>query len=141
MLSIDGITYYSISKIQGAGNSTIEQVYEYSCTEPKFTGLVYVRLKQIDYDGSFQYSDVLTIHIPNTHIDIFVYPNPVTDYIVIQDNAQSIESITFYDITQTKISAPQIDINTYSLEHLPQGVYTVAIATESRIVWKKIVKK
>lgn len=139
--SIDGIQYYAITKVKGAGNSNIEHVYEYACTQPKFTGMVYVRLKQTDYDGTSQYSEILTVEIPNTNIDMFVYPNPATDYIVIQDNAQSVQSVTLYDITQTKLNIPQIDTQTYSLEHLPQGVYTLAIATESRIVWKKIIKK
>lgn len=138
--SIDGIHYTTITKIKGAGNSHTQTVYEYSCTDPQFGGLVYVRLKQTDYDGTVSYSEVLVLDMPYSGIDIFVYPNPATDYIVIQDNAHTVIGITFSDVTNQKIELPKTGEFTYSLSHLPQGVYTVTISTESRKIMKKIVK-
>lgn len=139
--SIDGSNYFPITTVAGAGTSSTQRIYEYVCKDPQFSGLVYVRLQQTDYDGTVSYSDIIPVEVPQSHVDIFVYPNPATDYVVIQDNAGTIQSVTFYDITNTQIIVPYTTANTYSIEHLPQGVYTLAIATEGKIVWKKIVKK
>lgn len=139
--SYDGITFNSITKVTGAGNSSTQQVYEYVCVNPQFTGLVYIRLQQTDFDGTVSYSEIIPIEVPNSFVDIFVYPNPVSDYIVIQDNANTVVSITMYDVTNKSVALPRISSNTYMVEQLPAGVYTIAIETENRTLYKKIVKQ
>jgi len=48
--SQDGENYSELAKVIGAGNSTVENVYEYS-DDSRFTGKMYYRLSQTDYDG------------------------------------------------------------------------------------------
>jgi hypothetical protein len=48
--SQDGEYYSELAKVIGAGNSTLENVYEYS-DDSQFTGKMYYRLSQTDYDG------------------------------------------------------------------------------------------
>ena len=51
---------------------------EYVCEDPlPFMGLNYYRLKAVDYDGSFEYSDIISIKGDAFAPDMLVYPNPV----------------------------------------------------------------
>jgi endonuclease I len=49
---------------------------------------VYYRLKKVDKDGSFTYSDVFSLHIP-LNVKFSVYPNPASDVIQLQFNANN----------------------------------------------------
>lgn len=55
--SIDGMLFYSIADVPGAGNST--SISEYTFLDENSTKASFYRLKQTDYDGSFSYSDVV----------------------------------------------------------------------------------
>jgi hypothetical protein len=57
--SIDGEFWEFIGEVKGAGNSTTEQVYNF--THRPLSNLTYYKLKQIDYNGLFEYSNVISI--------------------------------------------------------------------------------
>ena len=54
--SYDGEVFTPIGYVDGAGNSNA--VVEYSYTDSE-TNKAYYRLKQLDYDGEFEYSDIV----------------------------------------------------------------------------------
>ncbi len=58
--SFDSEFFNSIAHLQGAGNSNIELEYSYY-DENSETGIIYYRIKQIDFDGNESFSDVLSI--------------------------------------------------------------------------------
>lgn len=57
--SIDGEYWNFVGQVDGAGNSTETISYYYN--NKTTSSLVYYRLKQIDYDGEFEYSDIIPI--------------------------------------------------------------------------------
>lgn len=60
--------------IQGAGNSTSIKQYSYTDYDP-YPGVSFYRLKQVDYDGKFSFSPVISIDFTQTDESIFqVYP-------------------------------------------------------------------
>lgn len=58
------------------GNGTTNEVhnYEYRLTENH--GLCYYRLKQVDFDGKYEYSRSLSIYSEEAAAQLVVYPNP-----------------------------------------------------------------
>lgn len=68
----------------GAGNSTSEITYQEKDRNP-LPGISYYRLKQVDFDGQYSYSDVVSVLNPNeTDGDVvFLYPNPSKNGMVI----------------------------------------------------------
>jgi hypothetical protein len=58
--TIDGVYFYVITTINGAGNSKIQLRYEYDDYD-MYNGISYYRLKQIDYDGKFKYSNIISL--------------------------------------------------------------------------------
>lgn len=58
--SLDGQYFESVAYMKGAGNSSEEILYNAIDPSPKTTDLVYYRLKQVNFDGTFIFSDKIT---------------------------------------------------------------------------------
>ncbi len=78
--SYDGKNFEEIGKVRGAGNASVPR--NYSFTDPHALSKrmeageeVYYRLKQVDFDGRFIYSNTVSVTRPLNH-QISVYPIP-----------------------------------------------------------------
>jgi len=72
----------------------------------------------------------------------FVYPNPTTGELKIENGELKIESIEIFDIYGKNIFNFQLSIfNSINISHLPAGVYFVKITTETGTITQKIVKQ
>jgi hypothetical protein len=79
--------FKSIGTVKGAGTSNIEHSYSLDDPSP-LSGVNYYRLKQVDVDGNFSYSNIISISTPMTDaITVSVYPNPAKNYVNIIINA------------------------------------------------------
>ena len=56
----DGVIFYNIATINGAGNSISQLFYEYDDYELS-NDIVYYRLKQTDYDGKYKYHNLISV--------------------------------------------------------------------------------
>jgi hypothetical protein len=77
--SKDGEIFEAVGYVKGKGTTT--QMNKYSFTDQTLTGscLVYYRLRQIDYDGSFSYSSVVEVDYSALPTEFSLsqnYPNP-----------------------------------------------------------------
>jgi hypothetical protein len=75
--SFDNETFEKIGFVPGFGTTTESKSYTYKITE--FTsGIQYYRLKQIDFDGSYEYSEVIEVEgiSPDQFALLQNYPNP-----------------------------------------------------------------
>ena len=63
--------------VEGNGTTTEAQTYSFNASDMA-VGSHTFRLKQIDYDGAFEYSDELEVSVetPGTHLLSNAYPNP-----------------------------------------------------------------
>lgn len=75
--SADGRKFTTIGQVKGAGNSFIEQKYLFEDTRP-LAGVNYYRLTQVDYDGTANRYDMLSV-VYEQKINVEIYPNPVSD--------------------------------------------------------------
>jgi len=80
--SSDNISFSPIGQMDAAGESRERINYDLVDRTP-YAGLNYYRVKQLDLDGSFEYSPVVTAMILHSENAIRVVPNPATDRIQI----------------------------------------------------------
>jgi hypothetical protein len=117
--SRDVHNFKKIAEIKAAGFSNSQKNYEYKDTEP-LSNLNYYRLKQVDFDGKFRYSAMISIK--NEGFVFKIYPNPVRDNLYIEAS----ETGTF-KITNTQGQILQIGKITgespISLINLSPGIY------------------
>lgn len=81
--SINGKEWRKIGFIQGQGKTNEMNEYQYQDSNP-VSGNNYYRLKQIDFDGAFEYSNIVDVKFTNSDKNIQVYPNPSNRNIIIK---------------------------------------------------------
>lgn len=137
--SPDGIRYFELGNIAGAGNSTERLFYEYLDENP-FTGKNYYRLKQTDFDGNFTYSDVRIVEFEGKEAVLNIFPNPVSfdavafQYWAPKENAISINIIDLSGkviLAQEGMAQQGMNYFDLKIEDLPKGVYFVKIMNEA----------
>ena len=74
--SLDNNIFVTIGFVEGTGNSTTNQYYSF--TDESIPGKIYYRLKQVDFNGSYNYSQVIEVDgVTVSTIQLQQnYPNP-----------------------------------------------------------------
>ena len=91
----DGPTFETIGVI--AGNGTTNNVVNYQFKDDALvqSGTYYYRLKQIDFNGGFEYSDVIAIDvILNASAGFKIFPNPVKDLAQVELVVENEDKVT-----------------------------------------------
>jgi len=131
--SDNAITWEALSKIKANGNSTTTQNYSTIDFNP-FVGKTYYRLKQVDLDGKFYYSKILSTVTNNKNDIIIIYPNPASNHISFTEIQNEIE--IYNSIGQIVI--PKIrNTKNISVEQLLNGIYFIRT---DKAIMKFIVK-
>jgi hypothetical protein len=83
--SVDGQEFINLAFVSSKavqGNSSISLSYNFQDkTAP--AGTLYYRLKQVDLNGNFEYSDIKSVRNNLTEISAKLYPNPVQNDLII----------------------------------------------------------
>ena len=76
--SFDGTNFELATSIAGAGNSSVPKNYTYQ-DHINLDGNVYYKLKQIDIDGKFSFSNIIKLSSNDARASFKIYPNPVVN--------------------------------------------------------------
>lgn len=141
--SLNGIDYTKLAEVPGFGNSSIPRSYLYYDNSPA-RGRSWYRLKQVDVDSHFKYSNVLTVNYKND--DQFeVSPNPVQGSRINLFFAGSIKgdvNITVYDANGKEMyrSVYRDPLGNIKLEKdLAAGIYTVQVNSKELNRTEKVI--
>ncbi|MFN0187266.1 MAG: T9SS type A sorting domain-containing protein [Bacteroidia bacterium] len=97
--STNGSTFSPIGKVNAAGFATTLQTYLFEDAKP-VQGNNYYRLKQMDRNGTFEYSSVRVVNFKKSAMN--VYPNPVTDRVI---------SVSMDNFEDENLEARLMDLN------------------------------
>jgi hypothetical protein len=137
----DNTSYEKIGFVPGNGTTINGMQYSYE-DNGLLAGRVYYRLKQLDFNGDFEYSNEIMVEVINlTDYQLFQnYPNPFNPSTSIKYSvpAQSKIKISLYDIIGNEVStlfegvqeSGVHDIN-LTADNLPSGVYFVSMTAEN----------
>lgn len=78
--SENGNDWRIINFVEGRGTTNEVKIFQYQDENP-FSGVNYYRLKQIDFDGAFAYSEVIAIEYISLEKNINVFPNPSNGFV------------------------------------------------------------
>lgn len=100
-------TWETVGFVRGAGTTTSVQKYSWADKEVSQIGTYFYRLKQVDYDGSFNYSDIVEVEVSKPMIFELGanYPNPfnpstrIKYYVPEKSDVQ----INVYDVLGNKV--------------------------------------
>jgi hypothetical protein len=82
--SIDLEVYTEIGLVEGAGNSSQRLDYTFSSEQLNEKLVSYYRIKQVDYNGEFDYSKVVVASCKNLNEDFIVYPTVTEGELTVQ---------------------------------------------------------
>jgi len=131
--SADGEVFTEIGRVNGAGESRDNNDYDFTDDEP-LSGLNYYRLRQVDFDGSFSFSNVVFIQNDAAlEAEVKVFPNPASGQTVVNvsgDWASEMVAATLLDINGRALQAWKQATNsseTIYLATLSSGVYQLLL--------------
>ena len=148
--SYDGRTFEAVGNVAGNGNS--QHQIEYSYTDAfvsKVQNTVYYRLKQVDFDGAYEYSDIRVVRFDavGNDMQLVAYPNPMNDELNVMLSLPSGEKY------QLQVTNPQgalvhqknhvfsSGLHTLDLSQWNSGVYIVEVISDRGSEHIKVMKK
>jgi hypothetical protein len=136
--SADGFEFEVIGKIKGAGLSSREVFYTYADEKP-VSGVNYYRIKQVDYDGQSEYSEVKSIVASQSNT--VITPRSTYDIVDIRTEA-AIYGVSIYNTTgQLVLQMDQLTgTKSVDLSSFVNGVYIVNVITGNQKESFKITK-
>jgi hypothetical protein len=146
--SDDGSNFKQVTNKAAAGNSTTPRDYAYN--DDKAGNSSYYRLRMVDLDGTFAYSNIVYLEHRKGKLGIAnLYPNPTLDNVTIEYETEDATAVTFtiFDALGQQVAVEKVtpkkgaNVHTLSLNDLAAGMYMIAIDTEgSKRVVRKVVK-
>lgn len=141
-------SWEAIGFVKGRGTVTEKSAYSFIDNPPAGVTCRY-RLKQIDYDGTIRYSDIVEVNldVPSEYALRQNYPNPFNPSTTISfdlPEAADVE-VTVYSVLGEEIVTivkEHLNAGTYDFEFLadniPSGVYIYRLKTEGFVYSKKM---
>ena len=123
--SKDGITWDILGFVEGKGTVSVLNTYASIDRFPN-KGSNYYRLKQLDFDGKFEYSEIVVIDINGLNEGVVVFPNPAKNQLtIIKGEGEA----TIYNVLGQAVKRLTIDAHqaTIQLTDLIDGQYYIQV--------------
>ncbi|GAB2847012.1 FG-GAP-like repeat-containing protein [Hymenobacter ruber] len=153
--SADGTAFTAVAELAAAGNSTSTHNYEY--LDASATALAasrrYYRLRQVDLDGTTNYSPVVTLSrtaaAATAPATADAYPNPFTDQLSValpgsiepQATTVTLLSLAGRPVFATKLALGAAPQALAGLPELPAGVYVLRLTTAGGSITRKVTRQ
>jgi len=148
--SYDGKTFETVGEVAGNGNSQHQIEYSYTdASVSKVENTVYYRLKQVDFDGAYEYSDIRVVRFDavGNDMQLVAYPNPMNDELNVMLSLPSGEK---YQLQVTNLQGALVHqknhvfssgLHTLDLSQWNSGVYIVEVISDRGSEHIKVMKK
>ncbi len=151
--SLDGETFEEIDMVKGKGNINSLVNYVSVDKEAALMGLntIYYRLKQVDFDGKFEFHGPVVINLdnPTENLSMEVYPNPFNNSVNLEFNEANpgIAQVVFMDLQGRIVKSIELDIikgygnyQVDGLDTLKDGIYLIQVSLNGTLNTKKLIK-
>ncbi|HVD97981.1 MAG TPA: T9SS type A sorting domain-containing protein [Cytophagaceae bacterium] len=147
--SLDGIKFVSIKQYQTKDNTSALSVYQASFYSSE--NYPYVRIKQVDTDGRYEYYDVMLIQEEISDSDFEVFPVPATDNLFIRSLSSAVTEknmVATYSISSIVGNVLEQSTFDLSVDHVVKplsvegfdvGTYLLTIQLSDRKIVKRFV--
>lgn len=139
--STDGIQWETIAQIDGAGNS--KELLKYSYLD-KFTNYstAYYHLKQTDFDGRFDYSNIIAQkNCKEVNTKFSIFPNPTNGMLNLtyKGNIEEVIGISIFTLLGKCIYYSDVFQSKITLETKEKGIFFMHLTTQSQNTVEKFV--
>jgi Secretion system C-terminal sorting domain len=125
--SANGKDWSKIGMVKGSGTSQQKLDYRFTDEGP-LSILNYYRLKQVDLDGQFNYSPVVTAVVGKGKLK-GIFPNPTTDKVTLVGNDLTNDDVvTIFDLNGRNIKTQKVSGSQIDVSDLAKGFYILSIS-------------
>lgn len=137
--SFDGRFFEAIGKVEGSGTSAKVNKYSFTDYEPNLIN--YYRLKQVDYDGSYDYSHIINVK-QEIGDKVQLTSNNVSNTIKIENGFNTIVRYSIVNTNGAEVLKGQIEsgYNTIDATDLNNGMYFISFYAGDQVFTEKIYK-
>ncbi len=121
--SADAKTFEKIGFVDGSGDSRENRIYHFTDLAPFTT--TYYRLKQMDYDGKFEYSRIISVK--NDYAGISIYPNPAGNQFFVKDLEKTEKAVIRNNTGQVVLEQNIFPGQSVNSNNLINGMYTTTV--------------
>ena len=148
--SYDGRVFETVGEVAGNGNS--QHLIRYSYTDQAISpseNTAFYRLKQVDFDGAFEYSDIRVVRFDQIVEGMYLkaYPNPFFDEVILMVSLPQGEDYSL-EITDLKGAIVHQSNHTFTsgvhtihLSTRNKGVYVIEVVSKKGLEHVKVMKK
>lgn len=125
--SADGSRFVPIGTVTASGNSNAVTNYAFSDVRP-LSGRNFYRLKEVDLDGTFMYSEILTVRFDKTRVNLS--PNPAKNVLNIAlQPGNGFNSASIFDASGKLVLKQNISSTNIAMDihHLSKGWYVLIL--------------
>lgn len=149
--SIDQKTFMPVGTVKAAGTSISNITYAFTDKSVAALGssVVYYRLKSIDIDGKFTYSNIVAIKLTGKTSTVLLYPNPVKESATMVISVAKADRVSYniIDLSGKILSSVTTNLNAGSntfninVSGLAAGMYNITIKGEQTDERIKFIKQ
>ncbi len=136
--STDGVQFETIGQVSGTGNTADPQDYIFIDDNP-YTGNNYYRLKQVDFDETYDYSQTIVLEVIELNLhNMTLWPNPTDGMAKVTLTGtlkENLYDLRIYDLTGVAVMSEEIEAYestpfNLDLSGLHKGIYLVEIRND-----------
>ncbi|MFO7869190.1 MAG: hypothetical protein R6U95_07825, partial [Bacteroidales bacterium] len=136
--SVDGVQFTTIAEVVGHGNSSYIHTYSYIDTEVSLNTMYYYRLQQVDYNGDFSFSPIISVFYSQKQSLSIEYVNKG----IIISALDNIEYVAVYNpFGQRVFNCTVCDSNNVFVPITKKGVFFVIVKGRYETFQKKLILK
>jgi hypothetical protein len=138
--SINGVEFTAIANV--IGNNSNGSKYSY--TDASINSETYYRLKNIDKDGKYSFSNIVALKNIIFIDDIKIYPNPILESVTINHSVASNGNVRFATLEGKTILVQKIEPNTVqtsiNTNDLSKGVFIIHVLLDGKTQSNLVIK-
>lgn len=139
--SYDGKEFSEVGWVNASENAN--QVNNYTYIDQTFNieaDQIFYRLKQLDYDGKFEYSEAKRLNLDSNNDKITLYPNPAKNLLTIHSDFE-LRKIEIYNLSGKEVIINPITNNTIDISHLNDGTYILKMNKRNgEVIHRRFIK-
>jgi hypothetical protein len=138
--SLDGKNFKTLGRVTGNGTTMTLSDYQFIHSTPSI-GANYYRLRQVDTDGTFAYSNIVGVFVQGER-DLEIFPNPTTGPVWLKGEVHGERNARVTDLAgRLVLEKNMTESALIDLFGQPNGVYLIEIQTENQKIVKRVVKE
>jgi hypothetical protein len=128
-----------IGWMDGKGTTSETQYYSFYDERP-LSGTNYYRLKQMDMNGNYEFTDIVSADFLDENVSVHIFPNPAKSEVFIKTTEESsLDEICVFDLSGNALIKTKLLNQALDISKLKNGIYLLEMKIDQRVYQERLV--